>query len=187
MSNKYLFTSERLGFREWNSSDYEPLRAMNADPVVMEYFPKTLSAKASDGLINMCIRHYDQHGFCGYAVDRMDMEEPMFIGFIGLMHPSFDIGCGPEWVEIGWRTHPSSWGIGLGTEGARKALEFGLTKLSIPEIYSFTTILNKRSERVMQKIGMQHVRLFDHPKLDQDDPLLPHTLYRIQRNEVNIK
>jgi RimJ/RimL family protein N-acetyltransferase len=39
--NKYLFTSERLGFRNWNDSDIEKMAAINNDPDVMEFFPAT--------------------------------------------------------------------------------------------------------------------------------------------------
>jgi len=42
-NTRYLFTSERLGFRNWLDSDIKPMAAINVDPKVMEFFPTTQS------------------------------------------------------------------------------------------------------------------------------------------------
>lgn len=47
-------------------------------------------------------------------------------------------------------------------------------------IYSFTTVGNHRSERVMQKIGMQREGFFFHPALPEGHRLKPHILYRLE-------
>ena len=41
MSDKYLFTSERLGFRNWIDSDIAKMIDISSDPDVMEFFPAT--------------------------------------------------------------------------------------------------------------------------------------------------
>ena len=41
MSDKYLFTSERLGFRNWIDSDVDKMIDISSDPDVMEFFPAT--------------------------------------------------------------------------------------------------------------------------------------------------
>ena len=41
MSDKYLFTSERLGFRNWIDSDIAKMVDISSDPDVMEFFPAT--------------------------------------------------------------------------------------------------------------------------------------------------
>ena len=45
-------------------------------------------------------------------------------------------------------------------------------------MYSFTSLPNKRSERVMQKIGMSFVREFGHPLVDPAHALYKHVLYK---------
>ena len=35
----YLFKSQRLGFRNWESADIDELHKINSDKKVMEYFP----------------------------------------------------------------------------------------------------------------------------------------------------
>jgi RimJ/RimL family protein N-acetyltransferase len=54
--------------------------------------------------------------------------------------------------------------------------------LGFEEIVSFTAAPNKRSIRVMEKIGMQHDAAddFDHPNLAAHDPLCRHVLYRLR-------
>jgi len=179
---KYIFQSDRLGFRHWTDADRIPFATMNADPVVMEYFPDVLTTAESNALVDRAIAHFADKGFGPYAVDRLDLDVPTFIGFIGLFTPSFELDYGSDWVEIGWRLHPDHWGIGLASEGAQRVIHYALEDLALPAVYSFTTITNTRSERVMQKIGMEHIGYFDHPKLDADDPLVPHTLYRVERH-----
>lgn len=36
---KYIFTSERLGFRNWNLTDIDKMYEINSDEKVMEFFP----------------------------------------------------------------------------------------------------------------------------------------------------
>lgn len=48
------------------------------------------------------------------------------------------------------------------------------------ELYSFTSLPNLRSERVMQKIGMTRMKEFDHPLVPADHPLRKHVLYHIK-------
>lgn len=42
-----VIETERLILREWKDSDLDPFAAMNADPEVMEYFPKALTRALS--------------------------------------------------------------------------------------------------------------------------------------------
>ena len=58
--------------------------------------------------------------------------------------------------------------------------EYTRNKTDIKELFSFTSLLNQRSERVMQKIGMERVREFDHPLVPGEHPLCRHVLYHIK-------
>ena len=101
-----------------------------------------------------------------------------FIGFIGLAWCEMEADFTPC-AEIGWRLKKSAWGKGYATEGATRCLAYGFEELQFKEIYSFTTTTNIRSERVMQKIGMSKVGVFEHPKMAIGHPLRPHVLYHI--------
>jgi RimJ/RimL family protein N-acetyltransferase len=53
----------------------------------------------------------------------------------------------------------------------------------LEEVVSFTVPANRRSRRVMEKLGMTHDPCddFDHPKFPDGHPLRRHVLYRIKR------
>jgi len=176
-----IFKSDRLHFRNWTEQDRLPFREMGVSPEVMEFFPGLLTEAESDALVDRAMAHYEEKGYTVYAVDRIDQGKEEYIGFIGLYTPRFELDFGPDSTEIGWRTKPSSWGVGLATEGARAVLKYAFEHLELSKIYSMTSVTNKRSEKVMKKIGMKHVRFFDHPELPSDSPLLKHTLYCIDK------
>lgn len=145
----------------------------------MEHFPALLSPQESDALADRIEAHFTLHGFGLWAVELPGIAP--FIGFIGLMRPSFQAHFTPC-IEIGWRLAAVYWGQGLAVEGAHAALDYGFKVLELPEIVSFTASPNLRSIRVMQKLGMTHHPDddFDHPLLPAGHPLQRHVLYRIR-------
>ena len=176
----YLFTSQRLGFRNWIPSDKKPFAAMCKDKDVMEYFPSTLSTKESNGLIDRLIKHYNENNFTFYAVDILENSE--FIGFIGMINTSFEAYFTPC-VEIGWRLKRASWGKGYATEGAKCCLKYGFDELNLNEIVSITPLKNSKSEKVMQKIGMHKEGIFEHPYFEDDHWLKTEMLYKISKKK----
>jgi RimJ/RimL family protein N-acetyltransferase len=66
------------------------------------------------------------------------------------------------------------------------SIAFGFADAGLDEIVSFTSAANVRSRAVMQRIGMRNdpANDFDHPKLDETDPLRPHVLYRISAADL---
>ncbi len=177
-----LLKTERLILRPWREEDFEPFAQMNADPRVMEYFPKTLSKEESYQMGRRMKSKIEERGWGLWAVST---EEDNFIGFIGLN--AVDKETLPTYftpaVEIGWRLAFDYWGKGYATEGAKIALRYGFETLGLKEIVSFTTVENLRSRHVMEKIGMTHDPndVFDHPKVAEGNPLRPHVLYRLSR------
>ena len=120
--------------------------------------------------------HIKQHGFGFFAMERKDNGQ--FIGFTGLMRPGFDAHFTPC-VEIGWRLNKKSWGYGYATEAGKACLELGFDDLKLDKIYSFTSIHNIPSEKVMQRIGMTKMGYFDHPGIEDGHLLKKHVLYRL--------
>lgn len=85
--------------------------------------------------------------------------------------------------EIGWRLLPQYWHQGYATEGAKAVLKYAFRKLRLEKVISFTATQNSASERVMQRIGMEKIRDFQHPLIPADHSLSKHTLYEIQRSD----
>lgn len=178
MSKKYEFESERLGFRQWIDEDRIPFAKINSNQEVMKYFTKQLTEEESDKFIERISEHFKVHGYGLWAVEIK--ESSQFIGFIGFYTATFESAFTPC-IEIGWRLDHNFWNMGYATEGAKKCLEFGLNKLGLVDIYSFTSQINEPSIRVMKKIGLIEMGTFPHSNIDDDNPLKPHVLYKIDK------
>jgi ribosomal-protein-alanine N-acetyltransferase len=172
--------TERLWLRAWRPEDREPFAALNADPIVMEHYPSTLTREESDALVDRIEARFDLHGWGLWAVEIVETGE--FAGYVGLTPQTFDVHFTPA-VEVGWRLAHEFWGRGYAPEGGQAALEYAFDVIGLEEVVSFTSVTNVRSQRVMQKIGMTRDPAddFDHPALPEGDPLRPHVLYRITR------
>jgi RimJ/RimL family protein N-acetyltransferase len=172
--------TERLWLRRWTEADRAPFASLNSDPRVMEFFPGTLTRQESDARADRIEAHFQEHGFGLWAVAIPGIT--LFAGFVGLSIPRFEAPFTPC-IEIGWRLAAEHWNRGYATEGARAALAFAFDALQVEEVVSFTVPANRRSRRVMEKIGMVHSPCddFDHPLLPEGHPLRRHVLYRCGR------
>jgi RimJ/RimL family protein N-acetyltransferase len=170
-------TTARLQLRDWRDSDLPPFARLNADPQVMAFMPKSLSREESDASVGRIRRHFDRSGFGLWAIEVIGGAE--FIGFTGLSIPRITAPFTPC-VEIGWRLAAEHWGRGFATEAARACLNSGFSQLKLAEIVSFTTAINVRSRRVMERLGMTRDPAddFEHPSLLASHPLQPHALHR---------
>jgi RimJ/RimL family protein N-acetyltransferase len=174
----------RVTLRAWRPSDRDAFAAMNADPRVMEFMLKRLTRAESDAFADRIEACLAERGFGLWAVEIPGVAE--FAGFTGLWPVRPEIPCAPA-VEVGYRLAPSAWGNGYATESARLALAHGFDVAGLSEIVSFTAVLNKRSQRVMQKLGLVFSGSFEHPSVPEGNPLRPHVLYRISAAEWQCK
>jgi len=170
--------TDRLLLRAFGDPDREPFAALNADPVVMEHFPVTLTRAERDALVDRIVERWKADGHGLWAVERAD--DGAFLGFTGLARLAYL----PQ-PEIGWRFARFAWGHGFATEAARAALAWGFGVRRLDEVVSVTTVENARSRAVMERIGLRRDPADDflHPNLPEGHPLRPHVLYRIRREE----
>ncbi len=177
--------TERLYLRQWQASDFAIFAEMNADPEVMKYFPKLLSAIVSEVIANKCQQLIKDNGWGFWAISLKDGSEQShaFIGFVGLNQTHADLHFAPC-VEIAWRLRKDFWGQGYATEAARASLNFAFTELVLDEVVAFTAVINQRSQLIMERIGMTDTQdNFYHPALDANHPLAEHVLYKITRQQ----
>lgn len=177
----YLFKSNRLGFRNWNTSDIDEMAALNSDEKVMEFFPSTQDRAKTRGFIERMQALYERVGFCYFAVDILEGNE--FIGFIGICEQNYEAEFTPC-VDIGWRLKRGAWGKGYATEGAKRCLDYAFTTLNMDKIYSIASVINTPSINVMKKAGMTKVNTFNHPVLLNDERLKECVLY-LKHNAKN--
>jgi RimJ/RimL family protein N-acetyltransferase len=172
--------TQRLLLRPWRTSDVAPLADLYADPRVQEFYQRTLERSESDLIAARIQARFERDGYGLWAAELPG--EADFIGFIGLQMVPFVSHFTPA-LELGWQLAYSQWGKGLATEGARAALAFAHDELGYEEVVAMTAVMNRRSWRVMEKLGMTRDPLddFDVPVIPEGHPLRRHVLYRHHR------
>lgn len=166
---------ERVRLRPWRADDRAAFRRMGADGRVMEFMPSLLSADEADALAGRLAAMMDERGWGLWALEVPGVAS--FGGFVGLKDAPDALPFAPC-VEVAWRLDAALWGRGYATEAARLALDYGFATLGLPEIVSFTATVNRRSQAVMQRLGMEPRGEFDHPVLPVGHRLRRHVLYR---------
>ncbi len=170
-----MIETERLILRPWCEDDLIPFSEINSDKEVMEYLPKCLSYEETVEFYNRIAAEHNTFGYGLYAAEL----EGEFIGYVGFHHFDFEAEFSPG-IEIGWRLGRKYWNQGYATEAAKACIDYACKYRMFNEIYSFTTVCNHRSERVMQKIGMKRQGCFSHPSLPEGHKLKPHILYKLE-------
>jgi RimJ/RimL family protein N-acetyltransferase len=161
-STKYLFQSARLGFRNWQAEDVPVMADFNADPEVMEFFPAPATLEQTAYFVVRMQQLFAERGHCFFPAFRL--ADDQLIGFIGLGYQDFAASFTPC-ADIGWRLGKAYWGQGYATEGAKRCLEYAFDELGLTNVKSIASVVNVKSIRVMEKIGMQKQLYFQHPKL----------------------
>jgi RimJ/RimL family protein N-acetyltransferase len=174
-----MLLTQRLMLRPFWDDDFERFAAINADPAVMEHFPKPLTRAESDAFIARIMVRFAKDGFGLWAVEAPGVAP--LIGMVGLQRAPADLPCAPA-IEVGWRLGRAWWGRGFATEAAQAAIADGVTRCRINDFVSFTAEGNLRSRAVMARLGMTRdaAEDFDHPRLPEGHRLRRHVLYRLR-------
>ena len=150
--------TERLLLRPWRVGDWTALHRAYGDPEVMRWHgrPDALSLEETAYAVGRMSGHWEARGFGMWAAEELAGRELVggeLVGRIGLLyHP--DSPAGDDRVEIAWTLQRDRWGRGYATEGAIAARDWAFQNLDIPRLISITLPENRRSWRVMQKLGL---------------------------------
>ncbi len=174
----YLFTSKRLGFRNWTDEDIPAMHTVSSDPKVMKYFPSILSLEETSDFVKRMQKHFKKYGYCYFAVDELETEN--CIGFIGICYQTYEAPFTPG-VDIGWRLATKFQGKGYATEGAQACLDYAFNTLNISEVYAVAVHQNTPSIHIMKKIGMQYFAEFDYPNFPEGVELNPCFVYKKEK------
>lgn len=160
-SHVYLET-ERLMLRRFAAGDVDLLVELDADPDVMRFLtggaPSPRERYVNE-IIPRWLAYYEtSRGFGFWAA--IEKRTGDFIGWFHL-RPLKD---GPnDEAELGYRLRRASWGRGYATEASKALIDKGFTELRLRRVVAFTMAVNAASRRVMEKVGMRHVRTFHEP------------------------
>jgi RimJ/RimL family protein N-acetyltransferase len=171
-----MIETERLILRPWREADRLPFWRTAQDAEVMRFLLPA-NRKDANAAVDRMMFLQKRRGHCFWAVERQ--ADRRFIGYCGILPPR-----GPAFeYEIGWRFARDAWGQGYAAEAARASLNWVWENLRTDSVVAFTVPANTRSWTLMERIGMvrDHDGDFDHPDLEDGDPLRRHVLYRIRR------
>lgn len=173
----------RLLLRGWRDGDVEPWIQTNLDPRVTEFFARSYTREQS---AESAASHREQLTRNGYGRWVIQVKDALPFAGVAVLQPvPFEAHFTPVW-EVGWRLAHQAWGHGYATEAAEALIQRGFDKFACDEIVAFTAQANLRSQRVMQRLGMSYDPAddFDHPRIEEGNPLRRHVLYRITRDSV---
>ena len=114
-------------------------RALSRDEVLERWLPRRLRADAAARGIGYWAGFHHSGRFLGWWALAIDEEDP-------------------ETAELGYRLRHGAWGRGYATEGSRALLDHALVTLGLPRVWAVTMAVNLSSRRVMERLGMRHVR-----------------------------
>jgi RimJ/RimL family protein N-acetyltransferase len=146
-----LIRSPRLSLRRWRDADRAAFAALHADPEVMADLGGPRDRAASDAKLEHYADAFVRHGFCRWAVERLD---GAFLGAVGIMPGPDEHPLGAH-VELGWRLVRHAWGQGYATEAAQAALADAFDRVGLDEILAYTAGDNLRSQKVMARLELK--------------------------------
>jgi RimJ/RimL family protein N-acetyltransferase len=148
---EFITTSERLGFRLPDDTDFDDLVRLDTDPDVRAQFPDgTLTPDQIRERIATNRANFDANGYGDFAA--VDLETGKFAGRAGF--GSIDGGE----IEVGYVFLKEFWGRGLAQESLRALLAWAGQALSVPRILAYAPVQHTASLNVMNKCGMRFLK-----------------------------
>lgn len=131
------------------AEDFDLIRSLLSDPVVMRYYPHPKSHDEVRRWIESTLRSYAEHGHALWILELRESGE--FIGDCGLTWQPVD---GDRFLEVGYRLLPEYQGKGFATEAAAACLRFAFERLEAEHVVAIINPENTPSRRVAERLGM---------------------------------
>ncbi|KAM9979467.1 hypothetical protein ACTFIY_008727 [Dictyostelium cf. discoideum] len=170
--------SQRLYFRELESSDDENLFELDSDQEVHQYLKGAVTnidqcRAAIKGIQNQ----YKLNGIGRMAVLIKETNE--FIGWAGLKIEN-NINGHQSFYDIGYRFIKRYWGKGYATEATQFFINYGFNILKVEKICAFADIDHIASRKVLEKSGLKFIEMF------KDDDNNEEAWYEIDNPHSNV-
>ncbi len=151
--------TERLVLRRFTEADADHLFELDSDPNVMRYInggKPTPRHEIQNDILPAFLDYnerFEGYGFWA-AIEKSTGE------FLGWFHFRPKRGASLDEPELGFRLRKSAWGHGYATEGSRALIRKGFTELGVRRVVAETMVVHTASRRVMEKAGLELVRVF---------------------------
>ena len=157
-----LLETERLVLRQFTMADVGNLADLDADPDVTRFITGGLATSRDeirDSLLPGFMAWYRRPG--GYGCWAADQKPTgAFLGWFRF-HPRRGGPSGD--IVLGYRLRQSAWGQGYATEGSCALMRKGFTEPGARRVVAETMVVNLASRRVLEKAGLNFVRIFHQP------------------------
>ena len=169
--SRIVLSTARVHLAEWAPEDAQALRPIATDPEVMRYISSGTpwTDEQIQEFVGRQMRTAAERGYCLWKL--LLHNTARLAGLCGLQ----PLAGTPE-IEIGWWLARDLWGLGLATEAARAALQFGWETARLTRVVAIAQRENRASCHVMEKLGMRYERDTVHKGF-------PVVLYSVVRGE----
>ena len=178
-----MIETARLRLRPWVPEDRPAFDALVNTQAMMRHLGGVQPRATLDTMFARRLNDHARFGHCYWATELRDTGE--LIGSCGIRIAS-DYPPGAQVAgmpEIGWRVSEAHWGWGYAREAAEASIAWGWRNLDAPTIGAWTTIGNKASWGLMERLGM--IRRpdldFHHQSYPPGDPVGAQIVYTLER------
>ncbi|MEH6534799.1 MAG: GNAT family N-acetyltransferase [Psychroserpens sp.] len=162
---EFYIETERLIMRELLPSDVDGIFELDGNTEVHKYLgnnPITTKTQA-EKIIAFIREQYLERGIGRFAT--IEKSSGDFIGWSGFKLNTGDnetLGSKRDFYDIGYRFIPKYWGKGYATESSLAVLNYGFQKLKLDVVFGAAEVDNIASNKILQKIGLQHMEQFPY-------------------------
>jgi [ribosomal protein S5]-alanine N-acetyltransferase len=150
---KPVLLTPNLTLAPFSPQDIPLLLEMDAEPRVNQYVGKHfINSPPTPADIEARAKRFEKNAHCALGVWAMvprGASAP--VGWVALK----DLDQS-EFIEVGYRMLPSSWGKGYATECTRRLLQYGFDQVGLTAIVGVTHPQNIASQKVLKKAGLTH-------------------------------
>lgn len=138
-----MILSDKCMIRSVQANDYEYIKKIYSDKKTRQYLGGTVSEKSIEKTFNNILKS-EEHYFLVF-----NKKSNEFLGLVSITkhHNNKD-------MELSYQFLSNSWGKGFAYDSIYVLLDYVFNNLGIDKIVAETQKLNKRSCKLLEKIGM---------------------------------
>jgi len=161
----FVFETDRLLIRPWQSDDRAAFTLLMSHPEVTQYVHggQPYSEAEVDEWFARQARQIAEHGVCMGAV--IEKSTGRLVGLSGTQ----PLGTTGD-LEIGWILARDAWGHGYATEAGAAAMRHVLETLARPRVVAIIDPENEPSKRVAARLGMKYEATYTGEQLGHRHP-----------------
>jgi RimJ/RimL family protein N-acetyltransferase len=150
--NRPMLSTPRLVLRDFTPEDWPAIWAYQNKPAYLEYYEwESRTPEAVQAFVQQQVANQREHPRQKFQFVVQLKSTGKLIGNCGIRMRS----AGACEADIGYEFDPAHWRQGYATEAAALVLAFGFTELRLHRIWASCLADNRRSARVLEKLGMR--------------------------------